>query len=234
MSMHIGAKEGDIAPNILLPGDPLRSKYIAENYFENLVCFNEVRGMWGYTGTYKGQRVSVMPHGMGVPSMLIYAIELMRDYGCKKLVRIGTAGAYSPDLKMLDLVLSMGTSTNSAINDYTFPGHFAPLADFELLQKCYNIAKDRELRCFVGNTICNDHLYIDNKKEYSKIWYEHGIIASEMEGTALYTVAPRYKAKALTIMSIVSSLHSEERVDNERKEKALDDMIRLALDTVID
>ena len=234
MSMHIGANVGDIAPNILLPGDPLRSKYIAEKYLENPVCFNEVRGMLGYTGTYKGQRVSVMPHGMGVPSMLIYATELCRDYGCKKLVRIGTSGAYIPDLKVLDIVLSMGTSTNSAINDYNFPGHFAPLADFELLYHCYNIAKEKQMRAFVGNTICNDHLYIDDKKQYSKIWAEHGVIASEMEGTALYTVAPKYKAKALTIMTITQNMWTEELVDNDKKEKALDDMIVLGLETLLD
>ena len=234
MSMHIGAKEGEIAPNILMPGDPLRSKYIAEHYLEDAFCFNEVRGMYGYTGTYKGQRVSVMAHGMGVPSMLIYAIELTRDYGCKKLVRIGTSGAFDPSLHVTDLVLSMGTSTNSAINGYTFPGHFTPLADFELLSKCYDLAKERGLRCFAGNTICNDHLYIDDKMGYSKIWHEHGVLATEMEGAALYTVAPRYKAKALTIMSITQNMWTNELMDNEKKERSLDDMIRLGLDTVID
>lgn len=236
MSMHIAAKAGEIAPNILLPGDPMRAKHIAETYLEDAVCFNEIRGMYGYTGTYKGQRVSVMGTGMGIPSILIYATELARDYGCKKMIRLGTAGAYSEKLKALDLVLSQATSTTSALNDHIFPGHYAPCADFELLDKCYHIARERGLPVYVGNTICNDHLYIDNKEEYKKVWADYGVIASEMEGAGLYTVAARYGAKALTVMSIVETSFKPgaKGVSAEDKEKNLKDMILLALDTAID
>ena len=236
MSMHIEAKMGDIAPSILLPGDPERAKFIAENYLQDPVCFNRVRGMYGYTGLYKGQPMSVMGTGMGIPSMLIYATELTRDYGCKRLVRLGTAGAFDPDLKLMDIVLSQATSTTSAINDYILPGHFAACADFELLDKAYHLGRDRGLRIFAGNTLCNDHLYIDDKPAYEAKWAAYGVIASEMEGTALYKAAARDGAKALTMMSIVVTNFGgdgshEGGVSAEDKEKNLIDMIELALDT---
>lgn len=235
MSMHITASPGDIAERILLPGDPLRAKYIAERYLKNAVCFNELRGMLGYTGEYSGERVSVMGTGMGIPSVLIYTTELCRDYGCQKLVRIGTAGGYDRDLKLMDVVLSQATSTTSALNDYTFPGHYAPTADFLLLDRAYHLAKEREIAVYVGNTLCNDHLYFDNRGDNAELWAEYGVIASEMEAAALYTVAARYKKQALTIMTIVETVNGEDDsvVSDEDKERSLDGMIKLALDTVL-
>lgn len=234
MSMHIGAKEGAIAEHILLPGDPLRAKYIAETYLTNAVCFNEIRGAYGYTGFYKDKPVSVMGTGMGVPAMLIYCTELMRDYGCKKLVRIGTAGAFVPELKVMDIVLSTATCTNSAMNLYNFPGTYAPAADFLLLEKAYRLAKKADIPVHVGLTLCSDHFYMDDKVGYMKQWTDYGVLVSEMEGAALYTLAPKYHAQALTILNVGSNMLTGERVGPEVKEKGMDDMIRLALDTVID
>lgn len=139
MSMHISAAPGEVAENVILPGDPLRARYIAEKYLEGAVRVNEIRNTWGYTGTYKGQRVSVMSTGMGAPSMLIYATELCREYGCKKLIRLGTAGATQEHIRLGDIILSQGVSTTSAINDYALPGRFAPIADFGLLDRAYHL-----------------------------------------------------------------------------------------------
>ncbi|MEG0833288.1 MAG: purine-nucleoside phosphorylase [Oscillospiraceae bacterium] len=238
MSMHIDAKPGEIAERILLPGDPMRAKYIAEKYFEKAVCVNEVRGALCYTGTYKGERMSVFGTGMGIPSVLIYTTELCKEYGCEKLVRIGTAGGCDPRLSIMDIVLSQATSTTSSLNDYIFQSaHFAPIADFALLRKAYDISAARGISAFVGNTICNDHLYRDPRYYHGDTWTEYGILASEMEGAALYTVAAHYRKQALMILSVVSDAKdpaASEMVSNERKEKGLDDMISIALDTLCD
>ena len=235
MSMHIGAPEGAFADKIVLPGDPLRAKYIAETYLDDAQLVNEVRGILGYTGYYKGEKVSVMATGMGIPAMLIYATELIRDYGVTKLVRTGTAGAFDPTFEIGDIVLSQGCSTNSAINDHILPGHLALLADFGLLCTAHKIAKDMGLNVHVGNTMCNDMMYIDNKPDYARKWLEYGVIASEMEAAGLYTVAGRYRAKALTMMTIGSSLLGENKrkLSQEEKEKNLNDMIELSLETLI-
>ncbi len=235
MSMHISAAPGEIAESVILPGDPLRAKYIAETYLTGAVRVNEIRNTWGYTGEYKGRRVSVMSTGMGAPSMLIYATELCREYGCKKLIRLGTAGAVQERIKLGDIVISQGVSTTSAINDYALPGHFSPLADFGLLYRAYDLAQERGLRAYVGNTLTNDHFYIDNKLEYSKQWERYGILASEQEGVALYTAAALYGARALMLLSIVINLyHPEESVPDAVKESGLDSIIQLALDTALD
>lgn len=234
MSMHIGAKSDEIAPEILLPGDPLRAQYIAEYYLEDAVCFNQIRGMYGYTGTYKGNRVSVMATGMGVPSLMIYATELCEEYGCKKLVRVGTSGAFLEDVQVGDMVLSMATSTTSAINLYNLPGIYAPVADFALLDKAYHFAMEQDYRVHVGNTICNDHFYIKNKLEFSKQWAEYGILASEQEGAGLYTVAALQGVQALMITTIVLNLYRpQEQMSAEVKERGLDQMVTVGLETLI-
>ncbi|MEG0913148.1 MAG: purine-nucleoside phosphorylase [Oscillospiraceae bacterium] len=248
MSMHITAKPGEIADKVLLPGDPLRAKYISDKYFSDAVCVNELRGAYCFTGNYKGQRVSVLGTGMGIPSVLIYATELCTEYGCQKLVRTGTSGAYDPNLQLMDIVLSQATCTTSSLNDHIFKGHFAPIADFELLQKAYNIAKFKNIRAFVGNTICNDHLYQDARGYDPKVWAEYGVIASEMEAAALYTVAAHYRKQALTITTVVVGTDVELgegegdkilsnpaiRLSDSAKQNGLDDMIELALETVLD
>ena len=236
MSMHITADTNEIAERILLPGDPLRAKYIAENYLADAVCFNELRGMLGFTGRYKGEKISVMGTGMGIPSVLIYATELCRDYCCEKLVRIGTAGGYDERLKLMDIVLSQATSTTSALNDHIFPGHFAPVADFALLSRAYRLAEERDLSVYVGNTLCNDLLYFDNCGDNAALWASYGVLAAEMEAAALYTVAGRYRKQALTVMTVVETVNGmdESMVSSKVKERALDDMITLSLDTVLE
>ncbi len=235
MSMHIRAAVGEIAPNVLLPGDPMRAKHIAETYLTDAVCFNDIRGMYGYTGYYKGQKVSVMATGMGTPSIMIYATELCRDYGCKKLVRIGTAGAVREELQIGDIVLSTSTSTTSGINQYQLPGVFAPSADFELLHKAYHAAKEADCRFYVGNTLCNDHFYVDDKENYSRIWEKYGILASEQEGAGLYTVGAKEKVQALMLLTIVVNLYRpQEHMAADIKEKGLDRMINIALETLLE
>ncbi len=244
MSMHITAKPGEIADKILLPGDPLRAKYIANTYFENPVCVSELRGAYCFTGSYKGQRVSVLGTGMGIPSVLIYTTELCTEYGCEKLIRTGTAGGYDYNLRLGDIVLSQATCTTSSLNDHIFQGHFAPIADFGLLRTAYDIAKEKDMRAFVGNTICNDHLYTDPRGYDPHVWADYGVIASEMEAAALYTVAARYRKAALTIMTVVVDASAElgaredmkdetVQISTDQRQNGLDDMIVLGLETII-
>ena len=227
MSMHIEAKQGEIAERILLPGDPLRAKWIAETFFENPVCFNNVRGILGYTGTYKGERISVMATGMGTPSIAIYVTELMRDYGVKTLMRIGTAGTLQEKVKEGDIILAMGTSTTNALNKRLFPGTYCPVADFDLLKAAYNTAKELDINVHVGNVLSDDFFYtpIDFEEFYSK-WAEYGVLGMEMEGAALYTMAKKYDCRALMAVSIPEMTQSPGA-------SALEKMIKLGLETII-
>ena len=238
MSMHINAKPGEIAKKILLPGDPLRAKYVAENYLKDAKLVNEVRGALCYTGTYNGVEVSVMGTGMGIPSMHIYATELCSEYGCEELVRIGTAGGFLPEMRVMDIALSQATSYYSSFNDQWFPGgHYAPCADFGLLMKCWNISQTMEgFKTYVGNTICNDLLYRDPRFFKPELWAEYGIIASEQEAAALYTVAAQHHKKALTLMTISGgpSAKLQGPISAEARERGLDNMITLALRTLCD
>lgn len=234
MSMHISAKPGEIAEDVLLPGDPLRAKYIAETYLENPVLVNTIRNMFGYTGYYKGKRITVFATGMGIPSIMIYATELIREYGAKRLIRLGTSGAIRESLNVGDIVLSSAISTTSGINLYNLPGTFAPTADFELLEKAYHVALDKGITPYVGNTLSNDYLYVDNKPEYSRQWEKYGLLASEQEGAGLYTVAAKENVKAMMISTIVVNLYRpDEELPAETREKGLNNMIEIALDTLI-
>ena len=235
MSMHISAKPGEIAEDVLLPGDPLRAKYIAETYLENPVLVNTIRNMFGYTGYYKGKRITVFATGMGIPSIMIYTTELIREYGAKRLIRLGTSGAIRESLNVGDIVLSSAISTTSGINLYNLPGTFAPTADFELLEKCYHVALDKGITPYVGNTLSNDYLYVDNKPEYSRQWERYGLLASEQEGAGLYTVAAKENVKAMMISTIVVNLYRpDEELPPETREKGLNNMIEIALDTLVD
>ncbi|NLB89806.1 MAG: purine-nucleoside phosphorylase [Clostridiales bacterium] len=235
MSMHIGAKAGEISDKVILPGDPLRAKYIAEHYLQEAICINSIRGMLGYTGFYQGQKVSIIPTGMGTPSMMIYLHELCIEYGCKKAIRTGTAGAMQEKIQLGDIILSQAVSTTSAINAYVLPGHFSLSADFHLLSKAYHLSQKKDLSLHVGSTLCNDHFYIPNKLEYSKIWSQYGIMASEQEGAGLYSLASYYNIQALMVLTVVINLYRpEETLSDETKESGLDGMIQLALDTIID
>ena len=233
MSIHIGAKAGDIAETVLLPGDPKRAKWIAENYLENLFCYTDIRGMLGFTGTYKGKKVSIQGTGMGIPSISIYITELMKDYGVKNLIRVGSAGSYQKDVNVRDVVIAMSTSTDSNINNRRFNGaNFSPTANFELFKTALKVAEEKNIKIKAGNVLTSDEFYNDNSDYYKK-WADFGVLAVEMETAGLYTLAAKYKAKALSILTISDSLVSPEITSAEEREKTFSEMIELALETVI-
>ena len=233
MSVHIAAKNGEIADTVLLPGDPKRAKWIAENFLENAVCYTDIRGMLGITGTYKGKRISVQGTGMGIPSMSIYITELMKDYGVKTLIRVGSAGSYQEDVKIRDIVVALSTSTDSNINNRRFKGaSFAPTVNFDLLSKVLKTAEEKNIKIKAGNILTSDEFYNDDPS-YFKKWAEFGVLAVEMETAALYTLASKYKAKALSILTISDSLVSPEITSSEEREKTFNEMIELALETAI-
>ena len=233
MSIHIGAKVGDIAETVLLPGDPKRAKWIAENYLENPFCYTDIRGMLGFTGTYKGKKVSVQGTGMGIPSISIYITELMKDYGVKNLIRVGSAGSYQKDIKVRDVVIAMSTSTDSNINNRRFNGaNFSPTANFELFSMALKVAEEKNIKIKAGNVLTSDEFYNDNSDYYKK-WADFGVLAVEMETAGLYTLAAKYKAKALSILTISDSLVSPEITSAEEREKTFSEMIELALETAI-
>ena len=233
MSIHIAAKNGEIADTVLLPGDPKRAKWIAENFLENAVCYTDIRGMLGFTGTYKGKRISVQGTGMGIPSMSIYITELMKDYGVKTLIRVGSAGSYQEDVKIRDIVVALSTSTDSNINNRRFKGaSFAPTVNFDLLSKVLKTAEEKNIKIKAGNILTSDEFYNDDPT-YFKKWAEFGVLAVEMETAALYTLASKYKAKALSILTISDSLVSPEITSSEEREKTFNEMIELALETAV-
>lgn len=232
MSNHIAAQADQIAQSILLPGDPLRAKFIAESLLEDPFCFNEVRGMLGYTGTYQGKRVSVMGTGMGMPSHAIYVTELLQDYGVQTLVRVGTCGAFQAELKIGDIVLAMTASTNSHINRLRFDGcDFAPAADFELLLAAYQAAQAKGIPVRVGGILSNDTFYDDDPQAWHK-WRDYGVLAVEMEANALYTLAAKFHARALAILTVSDSLVNLEFASHAQRERGFLQMAELALQVV--
>ena len=232
MSIHIGAKKGDIAPSILLPGDPYRARFIAENMLDDAVCFNEVRGMLGYTGTFHGKRVSVMGTGMGVPSHSIYVNELITEFDVTTLIRVGTCGALQPNLELGDVVLAMASSTDSHVNRLRFAGmDYAPTASFDLLLKAYQTATERGATVRVGNILTSDTFYHDDPESW-KLWAAFGVLVVEMETTGLYTLAAKYGVDALSILTVSDSLVSGAKTTSEQREKTFTQMIELALDVV--
>lgn len=234
MSIHISAKKGDIADKILLPGDPLRAKFIAENFLEDAVCFNEVRNMFGYTGTYKGHRVSVMGTGMGMPSISIYARELIVDYGVKTLIRVGTAGAIDPEVHVRELVLAQAAATNSNIIRNDFPEFdFPQIADFGLLDKAYHIAREMGVTTHVGNVLSSDVFYT-NMPERNMALGKLGVKAIEMEAAALYYLAAQHHVKALGIMTISDNVNDPtEDTTAEERQTTFTDMMKVGLETLI-
>ena len=230
MSVHIEAKKGEIAETILLPGDPLRAKWIAETFLENPVCFNKIRGMLGYTGIYNDKRVSVMGTGMGVPSISIYAHELITEYGVKNLIRVGSAGSYQAHVKIRDIVLAMAASSNSGINELRFGGaDFAPTANFELFEKPIHPAKAKNIQIKAGNIFTSDEFYADDFESYKK-WSKFGVLCVEMESAGLYTVAAKHNVRALSILTISDSLVTGERTSSTDRETTFKDMIEIALE----
>jgi len=233
MSIHIGAKKGDIAPAILLPGDPMRAKFIAETFLANPVCYNQVRGMLGYTGTYRGKPVSVQGSGMGQPSLSIYVTELMTMYDVRTLIRVGSCGAMQPELKLRDILIAQAASTDSSMNRLRFHGmDYAPVADFPLLMKAWNIAGDKKIPVTVGNILSSDVFYSDDPDSW-KLWAEYGVLAAEMETSALYTLAAKYKCRALSILTVSDSIVMKQETTSEEREKTFREMIEIALEAAI-
>jgi len=232
VSTHIGAKKGDIAPAILLPGDPRRAAFIAETLMEDAVCFNEVRGMLGFTGLYQGEPVSVMGTGMGVPSHSIYVHELIAEYEVKTLIRVGTCGALQPDLAIGDVVLAMAASTDSHINRLRFAGmDYAPTASFPLLLAAYEAARAMGSTVRVGNILTSDTFYHDDPESW-KHWAKFGVLVVEMETAGLYTLAAKFGVDALSILTVSDSLVTEEATSSDERERGFARMAELALKIV--
>lgn len=232
MSTHIEAKRGEIADSVLLPGDPLRAKWIAETFLEDAKCYNQVRGMLGYTGTFKGKRVSVQGTGMGIPSALIYAHELINDYSVKNLIRVGSAGSYQRDINIRDIVIAMAASSNSGINNTRFVNcDYSPTADFDLFMKATLFAKKNNIPIKAGNILSSDQFYEDNFENYKK-WADFGVLCVEMEAAGLYTIAAKFKVKALAILTISDSLVTGETTTADEREGSFSKMIEIALNTV--
>lgn len=232
MSVHIQAQKGEIAENVLLPGDPLRAKWIAENFLENAVCYNEVRGMLGYTGTYKGNKISVQATGMGIPSALIYATELITEYGAKKLIRVGSAGSYQKDLKVNDVVLAMAASSNSGFNKAKFQhADFAPTVDFELFMNAVKFAQTNDIQFRAGNVLSSDIFYEENDLGYKK-WANYGVLCVEMETAGLYTVAAKHNVQALSVLTVSDSLVTGEHLPAKEREQSFSRMVEIALGSI--
>ncbi|TSE06552.1 purine-nucleoside phosphorylase [Aquimarina algiphila] len=229
MSIHISAQPGEIAETVLLPGDPLRAKWIANTFLNDPVCYNEVRGMLGYTGTYNGNPVSVQGTGMGIPSALIYYHELINHYGVKNLIRVGSAGSYQKNVQLRDIVIAMSASSTSGINTTRFVNSdYAPTANFELLMKAVHYAKDNHIAIKAGNILSSDEFYEDDPDAY-KHWAKYGVLCVEMETAGLYTIAAKFNVRALSILTISDSLVTGERTSIEERETTFSNMIEIAL-----
>lgn len=227
---HNGANPGDIAKKVLMPGDPLRAKYIAEHYLENPVKFNEVRNVFGYTGKYKGKEVSVMASGMGMPSIGIYSYELFNFYGVEEIIRVGSAGSLQEDVHVRDIVFAMGANTDSNyISQYGLPGTFAPTCDYSLLARGVKAAENLKVNYHVGNVLSTDTFYSPNKNK-AAAWKEMGTIAIEMECAALYAVAAYAKKKALGILTISDHIFLDENTTAEERQNTFNTMMEIALE----
>lgn len=227
---HNNAKLGDIAKTVLMPGDPLRAKFIAETYLEDVTCFNTVRNMFGYTGTYKGKRISVMGGGMGMPSIGIYSYELYHFYEVDNIIRIGSAGGVSDDVHVRDIVIGMGASTNSNFaHQYNLPGTFAPICNYELLEKAVTTARQLNIKTVVGNILSSDVFYDDDQTASDK-WKKMGILCTEMEAAGLYMNAARAGKKALCILTISDHLYTGESLSAEDRQVSFREMMEIALE----
>jgi len=233
MSIHIAAKDGEIAEAVLLPGDPLRAKFVAETFLENPVLYTQVRNVLGFTGMYKGKRVSVQGTGMGIPSISIYVNELFREYGVKRAIRIGTAGALNKDVKLRDMVLAMSACTDSGANKIRFGGRsYAPTACFSLLKTAWEIAVAKGWQPKAGPIATSDMFYTEDPDEW-KLWAKFGCLALEMECAELYTLAAKYGREALGILTISDSLVTGESTTAEERQTTFTRMMEVALETAI-
>jgi purine-nucleoside phosphorylase len=233
MSIHIAAKKGEIAEAVLLPGDPLRAQFIAENFLTDPVQYTSVRNMFGFTGTYKGKRVSVQGTGMGIPSISIYVNELFKDYDVKRAIRIGTAGSIQEGLELRELVIAMSSSTDSGANSIRFGGrHFAPTASFNLVKKAYETAEAKGWKPWVGPVVSSDMFYTEDPEEW-KLWAKFGCLALEMESAELYTLAAKYRREALALLTISDSLITHGVTSAEERQTTFTRMMEVALETAI-
>jgi purine-nucleoside phosphorylase len=233
MSIHIEAKKGEIAEHVLLPGDPMRAKWIAKNFLDSAKQYNDVRGMLGYTGTFKGIPVSVQGTGMGIPSALIYCHELITDYGVKNLIRVGSAGSYQKNIKLRDIVIAMAASSTSGINNSRFiNSDYSPTASFDLFMKAASYAQMNDISIKAGNVLSSDEFYEDDFDSYKK-WAKYGVLCVEMEAAGLYTIAAKYDVKALAILTISDSLVTKETTSAADREMSFSTMIEIALNTLL-
>ena len=229
MSAHLDAKKGEIAKSVLLPGDPLRAKWIAETFLTDIHCYSEVRGMLGFTGLFNDKRVSVQGSGMGIPSALIYTNELIHEYGVEEIIRVGTAGSYHKDVKIRDLVLAMSASTSSSINDVPFNRQsFAPTANYELFRRALAYAESQNIPFKAGNVLSEDKFYNEDPDRY-KLWASYGVLCAEMESAGLYTLAAKNNVKALSILTISDSKVTGEHCSHEERERDFEQMALMAL-----
>ncbi len=229
---HIGALEGEIAEKVIMAGDPLRAKFMAERFLENPIQYNSVRGMLGYTGTYKGKRISVQGHGMGMPSIGIYSYELYNFYGVKSIIRTGSAGAYQPDLKLGDVMIAIGACTDSNYAaQYNLPGTFSPTADFALARAAVEKAEQMGIRYRVGNILSSDVFYGDDAERWTQ-WQKMGVMGVEMEAAALYMNASRSGNKALGICTVSDSLVSGEACSAEQRQTSFTNMMEIAFEII--
>lgn len=233
MSLHINAKQGEIADRILLPGDPLRAKFIAENFLENAICYNDVRGMYGFTGIYKGKRISVQGTGMGIPSIGIYAHELINDYGVKRLIRTGTCGTMSDDFKLRDVVLAQAAATDSGThfnrfgNNITFP----PVSDFHLLKDAYEAAEKIGVQPKVGTVFSSDLFYNPNEKDQNNL-VNYGVSCVEMECAELFTLGARFGVQTLGILTVSDQIYDGKRCTAEERQQTFTTMMKIALEAI--
>jgi purine-nucleoside phosphorylase len=234
MSTHIGATPGEIAERVLLPGDPLRAKWIADTYFDDATCYSSVRNMFGFTGAYQGVPVSVQGSGMGQPSASIYAHELINEYGVTSLIRVGSCGSLVESLQLRDVVAAIGASTDSAMNRIRFDGliDYAPVADFGLLRTAVDAALRRGITVHVGPILAVDAFYTDRPDLYDKV-AAYGVLAVEMESAGLYTIAARYGARALTLLTVSDHIKTGDHLSAHDREQTFGQMVEVALDTAI-
>ncbi len=229
MSIHINAPEGSVADSVLLPGDPKRAKFIADTFLEGAVCYNEVRAAYGFTGTYKGKRVSVQATGMGQPSAAIYINELISSYKVKKLIRVGSCGSIQKDLQLRDIIVALSASTDSNMNALRFRGlQYAATAHEELLFQCYEYCKNKHPSVQYGSVFSSDTFYHDDTEMW-KIWADHGVKAIEMETAQLYTLAAKYSVQALSILTVSDSIVTSEETSADERERTFTDMMDIAL-----
>jgi len=231
MSAHNNAKKGDIADFVLLPGDPRRAKLIAETFLTDVKCYNEVRGMLGYTGFYNGKRISVQGTGMGMPSISIYVTELIEEYGVDTLVRIGSCGSIQEDVEMMDIVLAMSACTDSGMNKFRFNGNdFAPTANFGLLKKAYEIAEQKKIKSHTGSILTSDFFYGESHLGDPFLnWKTYGVLGVDMETAALYSIAAKYKKKALAILTVSDHILKKQALSADDRQNTFKEMIDFAL-----